>query len=137
MSGILERFFQVTLLLTLILIAMNVSIVTFGEAMTGEDFMVDANVFGGVTPGVAASSVEQTESAKAKPTQDEATWETVIETARELIVGYRPVFGKIFDTIGLSIIGQFLIDIITMLQVVAFAYLFWAVISGFAGGGSP
>ncbi len=137
MSGILERFFQVALLLTLILFAMNASISVFGEVMTGEKLVITTQDISGVDLNLSTSVIQQTETPFTSATQDPDTWEFVLQQLQAVGFGYRPVFDRIFNSIGLELIGTFLINILTILQVVGVAYLFWALISAWRGGGSP
>ena len=137
MSGILERFFQVALILTLMLLSANAGIFLFGELLTGESLTVQADPFGGISLVIADDSIRQSDVETTDPTQSLTTWLAVAAQLPLLLVGFQVILAHILDGIGLSLIGTFLLIIISLFQVVGISYLVWALISAFRGGGSP
>ena len=158
--GVLERFFHITLMLTLILFAINFSLVTFGYAMTGDDSFSGSqvvvntldldNVGGNVQP------IQQVNTQYDVPATDVSGYDSLIKQAGNLFGGYRIIIWKIFADIepanscDLTFVGfdaecadtaekaaSMLLTLILMIQFIGFAYLPWALISAWKGGGSP
>ena len=162
MAGVLEGFFRICLVLSIMLLGANFFITAFGEAMTGQgfgnnlnlgNFSIDDNVYydvniGGVihTPNVSGSNViEQSSSAFSKPIGEGSDWDKVTTIFAGFVAGWQQVVIKLFSEIGSTstehdqamVVGGTLIMIVTLFQLIGGAYLLFALWSTFVGGGSP
>ena len=135
--SILSRFFQVSLLLTLMLLSANAGIFLFGEMLTGEKLIVQTDPFDGVSLIISDNSIKQVEAEATTPTQSLTTWLAVLGQLTLLAVGFQLILNHILVGIGLGLIGTFIIIIISFFQIFGMAYLVWALISAWRGGGSP
>lgn len=137
MSGILERFFQVAMLLALMIMSMNVAIALFGETLTGETINVEGDPFSGISIVISDSGVRQVEAEAATPTQSLETWIAVLTQIALLVGGFQLVLLHILRPVGLGLIASFIVIIISFFQILGTAYLVWALVSAWKGGGSP
>ena len=137
MSGILERFFQVALLLTLMTMSANAAIFFFGEALTGESFEVISNPFSDTSLVISDSQIKQVEAEAAQPTQSLATWISVLGQLAIFVAGLQLILLHILVPVGLGVIASFLVVILSFFQILGTAYLVWALVSAWRGGGSP
>ena len=135
--GILERFFQVAMLLTLMILSMNAAIFLFGETLTGESITVQTDPFDGVSLVISDSGVTQTETEASSPTQSLETWLAVLAQLASLVIGFQLVLLHILEPLGLGLIAAFIVIIISFFQILGTAYLVWALVSALKGGGSP
>lgn len=137
MAGILENFFKITMVLTIILMGINMNITFFGYAMTGDQITgLDYNAFGTGIQTTADDVIEQTSSEYETSQSTNLDWLTVFNVVSGIVAGYQIVLLHIFAG-DMITVGYFLVAILTMFQVIGAAYIPWALISAWRGGGSP
>lgn len=143
--GVLERFFQISFLLTFVLLIVNSFLTTFGYAMTGEMIvgLEDVNT-SSVIQGTSTNTVLQTSSEIGAPTTTNINWDYVWDKFVNLIGGYTKVLNHIFQNIdsahsgdAAEQVGNVIIFLLVILQVAGAAYIPWALLSAWKGGGSP
>lgn len=153
MGTVLETFFRISMILTLIIIGMNVFISTFGHAMTGQNLSIttehlnperfvvinDENTFDvNYTVNVYGTSIiEQTTNVFVRPIVQIVDWAGTLGMFGDLAFGSQKVLLFIFVSIGAPEAGAALIVIITAIQMIGAAYIPFAILSAFTGGGSP
>lgn len=150
--GVMEKFFQIALFLTVVLLGVNIFLSTFGYAMTGEDVFgenvygtaLDANVLSGIPQDMTVDTTEQSGTTPETPTLEKDDWTKVWEQFQKLIVGWQTVLNHIFENIDDSTtgdaaeqVGLMIIYILSLFQIVGAAYIPWALLSAWKGGGSP
>ena len=158
--GVFERFFHITVMLTLILFAINFSLVTFGYAMTGDDSFsgrqVAVNTLDLGNVNTDPQPIQQVGIQSDVPATDVSGYDSFIKQAGDLFGGYRIIIWKIFADIepanscDLTLVGfdskcadtaekaaSMLLTLILIIQFIGFCYLPWAVLSAWKGGGSP
>lgn len=154
--GVFERFFHISLLLAVMLFAINLSLITFGEALTGEktfslgiptEVNVDLNI---TSPNILQSAVMPTTSAY-NPTG----LTQLIDLFGKLVGGYQLALRNIFAGIDASqtceyvltfpvgcadtaeLAGGMLVTIIMLFQLIGIVYLPFALWGAAFGGGVP
>ena len=154
MAGILEKFFQIALLLTVMLLFMNIFLATFGYALTGDATYgesiyapvgVDTDEFlSGDPTSASGSEVWQQDSPTTIPTTNKTDWNSVWNQFVRLVYGFQTLVENISSNINPATIGDpaeqvgaAVIMIVNIIQIVGAAYIPWALISAWTGGGSP
>lgn len=136
MSGVLERFFQISLVVCLMLFTINITLVQFGPAMVGDDEAFDAITDVCNTSSEEYNSVKQTATEYNKPISKTPDWDCIFLQLLHYVDGYMHILDIIFFG-ELARIGAFLKLILGLFQAIGIAYIPFALWSAFVGGGSP
>ena len=151
--GALQGFFQMCLVLTALLFAVNITLTSFGPTMTGmtpDEFLgldtnmsVDLNTTTSATTSegksiwnVIVGTIKQVTGDIAEAVIDITGWTTLNIILRGFVNGWSVILEKIFVD-ELEPIGSFLWLILNIIQVMGAAYLPFAILSAWKGGGSP
>lgn len=146
--SILAKFFQISLVLMIILMGINLSIVTVGYTMTGQDIggnvgvtTIDLNAY---NIDLNKMSVEQSDTESATSTIESSGWEDIVDGLYNLVYGYEKVFNFIFADIDPTTsedvseqIGRILVNIIQAFQTIGLVYGAFAIVAVLTGGGKP
>lgn len=136
--SVLEKFFQVSLLLTVIILGVNIFLTAFGPSMTGDDlFETGESYLSGGAASTSGNVVEQQTSDITVPEPETSDWDNVWQQFLSLAIGFQLVVLKIFTEIGTPMFAIALAGIVTIFQAAGGAYIVWAIISAWKGGGSP
>jgi len=141
--SVLKDFFRIAMLLTIMTIAINIFIVNFGEGLTGQAIPIPESCATTSTSFNGASSIKQTDTGQITSTQAEPNFGCTLDEASNYVTGLSKIINMIFVNIDpaegdvIESFGTVLIIIITIMQVFGAAYLPWAMISAFLGGGAP
>ena len=141
--SVLKNFFQMAVVLTMVLVGMNLFIVNFGQDLAGQTITLSQSCSTSDVNFSQDSSIKQTDTGQVTSTQSEANFGCLIEEINRMVFGYRQIFTSIFANIDpaegdtVERFGDILVAIITLIQVVGFVYLPWAMISAVLGGGAP
>lgn len=147
MASVLAYFFNITVLLTLILLGVNLSITTFGESMTGDASLssgVVEDTLSGADVNAISSDIEQISSSASYSSIQQTGFNALYEQALNLGGPYQKVLDKIFSDIDPANTndvseqaGDMIRGIIILFQIIGLAYIPFAVWSAVFGGGSP
>ena len=147
--GVLEQFFRISVLLTIMIIGINGFLLTFGTSLIDKNFNIGVVSTDPLTGEVSTSGtdrIEQKDVAERKPQNQNVNWDTMLESFNGMLFKYQVVVLQIFEDIDptqsgaddeVAQVGVLLISIITMFQILGAAYVGFAVITAFFGGGSP
>lgn len=142
--GVLEKFFQIAMVLTVMVIAINGFLITFGPSLIGPSVQAGNTALADGTVVDTTSTVEQATANIATPPSDQGNWGDVLTTFNRMFFEYRTVIGGMFANLDptqtedeLEGVGTLIISIISMFQIIGAAYIGFAVLSAFTGGGSP
>ena len=135
--SVLESFFRIAMVLTIITLVINAGIVTFGEALTGETINVVSDPFLGVGIEISDSEIVQSDLGGDVPTQSLATWIAISAQVVLFVGGLQLILLHILTPIGLGTIAIFLATILSIFQLFGISYVIFALLSAWKGGGSP
>ncbi len=142
--SVLEKFFQIAMLLTVMVIAINGFLITFGPSLIGESVQTGDQALKGGTSADTTSTVQQQTDDRTTPASDQDNWGNVLTTFNRMFFEYQTVIGGMFADLDptqtddeLENVGALIISIISMFQIIGAAYIGFAVLSAFTGGGSP
>jgi len=139
MSGILEKFFQIAVILTIFLILLNVSLIVLGNTLLNSS-KYDEKIFQCTLVSVTGTedSIEQTGTDQDSPQVSAGNWDQIQPCIGEMVTGYNNILKYLFPKeYGLDGYALIISTIITAMQVLALAYIPFALISAWRGGGSP
>lgn len=145
MAGILGKFFQISMLLTMLLLVINISLITFGASLTGDESLISGVVVQKIdTTSTTSSIIEQSSIEPTIPSGNIGGWSLIYEQMLDLSGPYQKVLGRIFDNIDPSSdsdsaeqTGDMIRGIIVLFSAFGLAYIPFALWSAFVGGGSP
>jgi len=153
--GVLETFFRISMVLTIILIGMNSMLLAFANPMTGttpEALIKSENVaiddlsnedLNTISSGVTSTNIlRQLGESFGVPQIDFADFGEVQEAVLGFGGGYQNVLKLVFDDLAngdesIKTAGRAIRSIILVLQTAGLAYIPFALWSAFKGGGSP
>ena len=142
--GVLEKFFQIAMVLTVMVIAINGFLITFGPSLIGQNVQAGEQALTDGTSADITSTVQQQTVDRTTPASDQGNWGDVLTTFNRMFFEYQTVIGGMFENLDptqtgdeLEGVGALIIGIISMFQIIGAAYIGFAVLSAFTGGGSP
>ena len=140
MSGILENFFKISLVLTIMVLGMNVFLINVYPTImgTGDKQPLFACDLSG-TGNIYQNQIEQQGDNIGLPTTNNVTFDNIQVCLQEYVKGYDNVLYRIFGDDGLQFpqIAFSISVILSAFQVAGLAYIVFALASTLTGGGSP
>lgn len=137
--SVLSNFFQISMLLMIFIFIFNAMFTQFTPTLlyngTSQENILDCSFTRALTS--SSTQIQQQNDSYTVPPSPTEQWTELTNCSYQYILGYQIAFSLIFDTLGVPSIGTFLSGIFLIFQSIGVAYVIFALISTYTGGGSP